>query len=735
MHQFIKVSLLLIITSSLFYSCSLFEKEFILPSPVAAPANKIEVVSFMANWQKVTGASSYEVDLALDPQFTQFVAGYRAKRVAELSLNLTNLDPNTTYYYRVRANISNQISQNSNVIEVTTQPLGAPVVYPATDISATGFRVHWKRMPIVSAYLLDVALDESFTQFIKGYQAHEVAVADTHLLISNVSVNKQYFYRIKLKQANSESEYSNVLSVFTTTLASPEALPATEIGLSSFVANWKAMPEANSYQIDVSTDPFFGTTIARYTNLNLVDNRLVVLNLDANTKYYYRVRAINSETKSNYSKVITVTTKNLDAPIANEASNIESGAFRASWKAVPNAASYLLDVALDPHFSQILPNYNSKPSLDTHLDVQSLDASTTYYYRVRAKGLGAVSEYSNTITLTTGLLPAPIADPVSAHKAFEFTANWQAQPDISVYALDIATDAAFTNFVAGYESKIVLGTSHKVTGLDFRTKYYYRVRTKRLSKFSAYSNVIEVSPCISNTCKLKSIDFTGAYSQYDSRFRSQTYHYDAQNRLIKITHQNKTQLEWTISYHANGDINRVDKYIGNALMLRHIYTYSNGVLASVRQENQVGAFVELWKFTYNAQKQRTSWTFYSDEAATIPKNFFSYVRDAEGNVTQVKYASGTIFREYSYDKTLSPLALFNPDLCFFIATNRDLWTRDVPAIDFEGNEFRGFLPVYNIKSEETGSIELFNYELNSKDIAVKKVGFFAATYTMQDCGF
>lgn len=735
MRNIIKVSLIVLITSSLLYSCSLFEKEFILPSPVATNANQIDVVGFAAQWKKVTGASSYEIDLALDPEFTQFVDGYRAKRVTNLSLDLTNLDPNTTYYYRVRANISNQISKSSNVIEVTTKPLGSPVVYPATEISATGFRVHWKRMPIVSAYLLDVAFDESFTQYIKGYQEREVTAADTHLLISNVSVNKQYFYRVKLKQANSESEYSNVLSVFTTNLVSPEAMPATEIGLSSFAANWKAMPEADSYQIDVSTDPLFGSTIARYTNLNLTDNRLVVLGLEANKKYYYRVRAINSETQSNYSNVITVITQNLDAPIANAATNAESGAFRANWQTVPNAASYLLDVALDTHFSQILPNYNSKPVIGTFADVQALNASTTYYYRVRATGLGAVSQYSNTITVTTDLLPAPIADPVSNHKAFEFTANWQAQTDISVYALDVATDAAFTSFVAGYQDKVVLGTSHQVTGLDFRTKYYYRVRAKRLSKFSAYSNVVEVTACISGTCKLKSIDFTGAYTAYDSQFRSQTYHYDTQNRLIKITHQKKTQLEWLISYHANGDINTVDKYISGALAIRHIYTYTGGVLASVRQENGVGAFIELWKFIYDAQQQRSSWTIYSDEAGATAKFYFGYVRDAEGKVIEIKNASGGTFREYSYEKSLSPLALFNPDLCFFIATNRDLWTREVPAVDFEGNEYRGFLPTYNIKSEKTGSLELFNYDLNDKDIAIKKVAFFAATYLMQDCGF
>ncbi|EAY25487.1 fibronectin type III domain-containing protein [Microscilla marina] len=174
MHQGIKVNLLILIISSLFYSCSLFEKEFILPSPMATEASKVEVVSFTAHWKKVTGAGSYEIDLALDKDFTQFAPGYHAKRVSELAVQLNNLEANTTYYYRVRANISNQTSQNSNVITVTTKALGRPLVYPATEISATGFRLHWKKMPIVTAYVLDVATDESFTRFVEGYQGHEI---------------------------------------------------------------------------------------------------------------------------------------------------------------------------------------------------------------------------------------------------------------------------------------------------------------------------------------------------------------------------------------------------------------------------------------------------------------------------------------------------------------------------------------------------------------------------------
>ncbi|WP_299465756.1 fibronectin type III domain-containing protein [uncultured Microscilla sp.] len=732
MFKIAKLSLLLFITSSFFYSCSLFEKEFILPVPIAAEAENVGVIGFKAQWNKVTGAGSYEIDLALDEDFSQFVDGYQAKKIVEEGLTIDNLEANTTYYYRVRANISSQISQNSNVIAVTTEALNTPIVYPATEVSATGFRLHWKKMPIVTAYLLDVALDESFTKFIDGYQGHEV-VADTHLLISNVTVNKQYFYRVRVKQSNSLSEYSNTTSVFTTTLPSPESLSASEIEYTSFVANWKAMPEADSYQLDVATDPLFESILPKYNNLNLTANRLVIINLDANQTYYYRVRALNSETRSNYSKVITVNTSNLATPVATAANNIESGGFRANWQTVANASSYLLDVALDPGFSQILPAYNNLAVIDNYLDITSLNASTTYYYRVRAQGLNAVSDNSNVITVSTGLLPAPVANAASSQKAFEFTANWTAQADITVYLLDVATDASFTNFIAGYQDKEVTGTSHTIEDLDFKTTYYYRLRAKRFGKESAYSNVVEVSPCIGNACKLAKIDyFTGSSSSN----RSQTFSYDAQHRLSEIHYHNRSaDVRFRVDYNADGTIKSVNQYYNGSMYTQHIYTYSGGLLQSIAQQNSSGGFMELWEFGYDAQGQRNSWIIYDDPAKTTVEANFTYIRDAEGNVITVN-RFGSLFRTYNYIGGLSPLALFNPDLCFFIGTNRDQWTTEASSSFPEDNEFRGFLPIHNIQSETlVSSTEVFIFSLNSKDVAENQQGYFSAVYTMQGCGF
>src|SRR6478609_3941807 len=59
--------------------------------------------SIMAKWQKVSGANGYLLDVSTNESFSDYVEGYHDLDVGDVSGRVvTELNPGTTYYYRVR---------------------------------------------------------------------------------------------------------------------------------------------------------------------------------------------------------------------------------------------------------------------------------------------------------------------------------------------------------------------------------------------------------------------------------------------------------------------------------------------------------------------------------------------------------------------------------------------------------------------------------------------------------
>lgn len=89
-----------------------------LKTPVAAVATEITKSGFTANWSKSEKAQFFELDLASDENFMNFVDDFEKVDVGNgTSIELSDLKSGT-YYYRVRAIGKDNVSQLSNVIKV-----------------------------------------------------------------------------------------------------------------------------------------------------------------------------------------------------------------------------------------------------------------------------------------------------------------------------------------------------------------------------------------------------------------------------------------------------------------------------------------------------------------------------------------------------------------------------------------------------------------------------------------
>lgn len=106
----------------------------ILAPPTATAATLLTNQSFTANWNAVTGASGYFLDVSTHNDFSSFVTGFNDLDVGNVAgYSVTGLTLNTVYFYRLRAYNSTGNSIYSNTIQINTVD-NAPTVQ-ATNIN------------------------------------------------------------------------------------------------------------------------------------------------------------------------------------------------------------------------------------------------------------------------------------------------------------------------------------------------------------------------------------------------------------------------------------------------------------------------------------------------------------------------------------------------------------------------------------------------------------------------
>ena len=668
-----------------------------LEVPIARPGTDIQIDGFQANWDSVANASSYVLDISRNESFTDFLNGYRAKEVVDTFEIVTGLLRNTNYYYRVRSKGFGAVSGNSEVISVRTTFFASPKALEAIELQPTSFRAVWQPVAGSDSYRLDVANDANFDDVLPDY--NNLTITDTTQLVNGLTENERYFYRVRALKGSVFSGYSNIIDLTTTRLSEPQLLATTNIELTSFTINWQAVSGAVRYRVDVGLDPSVINKIATdYDNRVVNGTSLDVVGLDANTVYYFKVRAENNVSTGGSSPG-SARTVSITPPVVADATDQQLTSFQANWSAVANAESYLLDVAIDSSFNNLVAGFNAREILDVFETVTGLQPDKTYYYRLRAKGLGSNSDYSNVKLVTTLPLPAPVILDATNQEVYQFTANWQEADGADKYLLYVATDPSFDAgaTLSAYDGKEVLGNSHVVTGLDPYVTYYYRLRSKQAAATSDFSATYStVSACISDDCRLIGRTF-------DS-WRREIYGYSSGRvsliRLLDISSGSSVIRESQIAYNGSGRIKNasVDNTPGGDQFWKFAYeNYGVGQqrikYIVVEQTPSTSDIVKI-NFTYNGSSELaklvyqdgqisstdptdTTFTVISEENYTYGSNKIS-VKDGNGDLAK-ELILGSDFNTESMLSSDLALLMFNPTdpgkhlLPFILERNADYY--------------------------------------------------------------
>lgn len=483
------------------------------PEPPSAAnsldATNISQTFFTANWNAVSTATGYRIDVATDVGFTSFISGFNNKDVSNTTnFIVTGLTENVTYYYRIRAYNKGGTGLSSSPVIVTTlrYPPEAPIALQGSNISHTHFTANWNSVPAAAGYLIDVATDMGFTIIVTGLNNKDVNNV-TNFTVTGLEENVTYYYRIRGYNNGGAGLNSNIISVTTLiTLPSPPdsplALQPTDLSHTYFTANWKSVSTAAGYRLDVATDNSFTTFVSGFNNKDVSNTtNFIVTGLTNNVTYYYRVRAYNIGGTGLNSNTIQVTTPvelppPPDPPLVGSPGNITQTAFVANWSPSTIATSYKIDVAKDIGFTSIVSGYNNKDVGNViSLSVTGLNANTTYFYRVRASNAGGTSNNSGVVSVTTKPYPPATPTGVSVLSCeYLVTLKWKGNDEA-----DFLRYRIYGGISANPTTKIDSTTSGRsdtlriYSGLIKGQTYFYRIKAVSLNGLeSDYSSQVSI---------------------------------------------------------------------------------------------------------------------------------------------------------------------------------------------------------------------------------------------------
>jgi len=469
------------------------------PPALVSPANNTvhQTITPTLNWNAVTGAENYRLQVSTDRNFSSFAAD--DSTLTTTSGQLTGLSNNTKYYWRVKAKNAGGTSSYSTVWNFTTVVAvpNVPVLTSPVDNAvrqSISLSLNWNTTMRAESYRLQVSTDRNFSSFATD----DSTLTTTSGQLTGLSNNTKYYWRVNAKNAGGTSAYSTVWN-FTTIVAIPD-VPVLGSPVDNAVSqpttlllNWNTMPGADIYRLQVSTDQNFSLLVVDDSTLTITSEQLT--GLSNNTKYYWRVQAKNAGGTSAYSMVWDFTTVVAipDVPVpVSPVDNVvdQPTTLSLNWNMAMRAESYRLQVSTDQNFGSFASDDSTIAT--TSIQLTDLSNNIKYYWRVNAKNAGGTSAYSTVCNFTTIVAVPDVPVPVSpvdnvANQPTTLSLNWNMMPGADSYRLQVSTDKNFGSFVA--DDSTITTTSRLITGLSNDTKYYWRVNAKNAGGTSAYSTV------------------------------------------------------------------------------------------------------------------------------------------------------------------------------------------------------------------------------------------------------
>ncbi len=389
-----------------------------LQSPLNNSTGNIKPIEF--KWYKSNLAKTYALQLSTASDFTTTL--FDSVDITDTSFTANNLADLTKYYWRVKAKNIGGETEWSEVWNFSTlgEPTDGVQLYPIANAINQPIDVNfiWKKAKdklsiikgdnvlSVSNYWFELSNDTTKNSFIV-----DSTLVDTTKFVSDLTNRTSYYWKIKAKNElgwGNPSRWSKFTTIVDTpvdvTLKSP--LNNDENVSKPISLIWNKSALAENYTLQVSLNSVFGSSVI--DSSGITDTSFTVNSLDNSTKYFWRIKANNIGGESTWSDVWSFTTLGVptaptlilpenDLELADTTNNIEF-----VWSSVDMIDSYTLEASANENFDSLFVSINDLT--DTNYIYSNQLIPGIFYWRVNAKNLAGIGDWSNiysfTITLT-----------------------------------------------------------------------------------------------------------------------------------------------------------------------------------------------------------------------------------------------------------------------------------------------------------------------------------------------
>ncbi len=265
-----------------------------LVAPKDLAASEVTTTSFKVSWTASEGADSYQVDVVKGTSFEadEYVAGWQGTTVDGTSANITGLMQNTAYSVRVRAVNSDDTSNWSDILSVTT---AVGEVAP-----------EWSAFPAETCNIyVSAALELNIGDYVSGFPIPTLSMVSSEteeatfdpsngaFLFTPSSVGTyQFVFRAENTQGSAEATLTVNVTIPPVTVPT---LAFDEAGITSTIVpvSWTACDDVTAYTLQLATDDAF-TSGNQSTPVTLVENSATnstapsgwTYNISSNSKSY-----------------------------------------------------------------------------------------------------------------------------------------------------------------------------------------------------------------------------------------------------------------------------------------------------------------------------------------------------------------------------------------------------------------------------------------------------------------